>query len=137
MRRWTLYRRSLPFANATARSTCWLPPSLSIPKWWLPFHSYLINIRRFSTSSLQCLCAIKLTQCGMHLKKISYPTLPYPAIPCHTLPYPDIVYKALDSKRAKKFLEICLSIVHFQFTIAQLSFIIQGLKSTTESLFDI
>lgn len=72
--------------------------------------------------SLQCLCAIKLTQCGMHLKKISYP---------------DIVYKALDSKRAKKFLEICLSIVHFQFTIAQLSFIIQGLKSTTESLFDI
>ena len=38
-------------------------------------------------------------------------------------------------KKSKAFLEIALAVVQFQFTIAQLSFIIQGLKSTTESLF--
>lgn len=38
-------------------------------------------------------------------------------------------------KKCKSFLEIILAIVQFQFTIAQLSFIIQGLKSTSEALF--
>ena len=38
-------------------------------------------------------------------------------------------------KKCKSFLEIALAVVQFQFTIAQLSFIIQGLKSTSEALF--
>ena len=54
----------------------------------------------------------------MHVKKISYP---------------DIVQIVL-GKKGKKFIEICLAVVHFQFTIAQLVFIIGGLKSTVEAL---
>ena len=69
----------------------------------------------------QTICAIKLSQCGLKVKKISYP---------------DIVKKAM-GKKCKSFLEIILAIVQFQFTIAQLSFIIQGLKSTSESIFHI
>jgi amino acid permease len=68
---------------------------------------------------LQTICAVKLSQCGIHVKKISYP---------------DIVKKAL-GKKCKAALEIALALVQFQFTIAQLSFIIQGLKSTAETLF--
>lgn len=44
---------------------------------------------------LQCMCAIKLTECGLYVKKISFA---------------DIVYKAMGT-RAKKFLEVCLAIV--------------------------
>jgi amino acid permease len=54
----------------------------------------------------------------MHVKKISYP---------------DIVHAAL-GKRGKKILEVFLAVVHFQFTIAHISFMIQGLKSTVENL---
>jgi amino acid permease len=69
-------------------------------------------------ASLQCYCAVKLTQCGMHVKKISYP---------------DIVQIVM-GKKGKKFIEVCLAVIHFQFTIAQLVFIIGGLKSTVEAL---
>ena len=67
----------------------------------------------------QTICAIKLSQCGLKVKKISYP---------------DIVKKAM-GKKCKSFLEIALAVVQFQFTIAQLSFIIEGLRSTSESIF--
>ena len=54
----------------------------------------------------------------MHVKKISYP---------------DIVEIVL-GRKGKKFIEVCLAVIHFQFTIAQLVFIIGGLKSTIEAL---
>tara|TARA_B110000285_G_C14996869_1_gene549303 strand:+ start:128 stop:496 length:369 start_codon:yes stop_codon:yes gene_type:complete len=47
--------------------------------------------------------------------------------------YPDIAEKAL-GKQGKKLIEVCLAVIHFQFTIAQLAFIIEGLKSTIESM---
>ena len=65
------------------------------------------------------MCAIKLTQCGMYTRKISYP---------------DIAGKALGSA-GKKCLEISLSVVHFTFTIAQIAFTINGLKTSCENLF--
>jgi amino acid permease len=48
-------------------------------------------------ASLQGCCAVKLTQCGMLTKKISYP---------------DIVEIVL-GKRGKKGIEICLAVIHF------------------------
>jgi hypothetical protein len=48
-------------------------------------------------SVFQTICAIKLSQCGLHVKKISYP---------------DIVKKAL-GKKCKSFLEIALAVVQF------------------------
>jgi len=57
---------------------------------------YLLSpIALMLACSLQTLCAIKLSQCGMKLKKCSYP---------------DIVGKAL-GKRFRKLLEIMLAIV--------------------------
>lgn len=45
--------------------------------------------------------------------------------------YPDIVNHVF-GKCGKRFVELCLAMIHFQFTIAQLSFCIQGLKHLTE-----
>jgi len=47
--------------------------------------------------------------------------------------YPDIMKKAM-GKKFKVLVEISLALVQFQFTIAQLSFVIQGLKSSTEAM---
>jgi amino acid permease len=47
--------------------------------------------------------------------------------------YPDIV-KAAMGPTGKKIIEVCLAFIHFQFTIAQLAFIIGGLKSTIDSI---
>lgn len=72
------------------------------------------------SSFLQGMCAIKLTQCGMATRKISYP---------------DIAGKALGTI-GKRVLEVMLSIVHFMFTIAQISFTCNGLKASCENMFD-
>lgn len=80
---------------------------------------YLFSpIALIMAAMLQMYCAVKLTQCGMLVKKISYP---------------DIADKAM-GRQGKKLIELCLAVIHFQFTIAQLAFIVEGIKSTVESM---
>ena len=66
--------------------------------------------------SFQSACAIRLTHVGNYTGKINYP---------------DIV-NVVFGKCGKRFIEVSLAMVHFQFTIAQLSFCIQGLKHLAE-----
>lgn len=56
--------------------------------------------------AFQAISAIKLTTVGNKINKISYP---------------DIVKHAFGIW-GKRFVEICLALIHFQFTIAHLSF---------------
>jgi amino acid permease len=51
----------------------------------------------FIAAGLQGFAAVKLTQCGMYVKKISYP---------------DIVETVL-GRSGKKFIEVCLALIHF------------------------
>ena len=92
---------------------------LLIPKSFANGGYVLSPIALTISCILQATCAIKLTQCGLATKQISYP---------------DIAGKAL-GKKGKKVLELFLSVVHFQFTIAQLAFTIAGLKSSVEYWF--
>ena len=61
--------------------------------------------------SFQAICAIKLTTVGNHIDKISYPE----------------IVKHVFGPYGKRFVEVCLALIHFQFTIAHLSFCMQGL----------
>ena len=81
---------------ATCKSYCAINVLLT-PKAFKNGGYILSPVALLIAGVLQCYCAIKLTQCGMHVKKISYP---------------DIVFKAL-GKKGKKVLEIFLAIVQF------------------------
>mmetsp|Transcript_41783 Transcript_41783/g.63812 ORF Transcript_41783/g.63812 Transcript_41783/m.63812 type:complete len:148 (+) Transcript_41783:617-1060(+) len=81
---------------ATCKSYCAINVLL-IPKAFQNGGYILSPIALVISGFLQLLCAIKLTECGMHVKKISYP---------------DIVHKAM-GRKGKKVLEVFLAIVQF------------------------
>lgn len=92
---------------------------LLLPKSFRNGGYVLSPIALITSCFFECTCAIKLSQCALTPEMSQF----------RSLTYTDIVSVALGTRFLRPF-KIIIALVQFQFTISQLAFVIESMRST-------